>query len=131
MAEFMMWQTSALFENIGTIQDGMKTLGKPIHIQDSPNALPLNIDQGGISFDQVTFAYNDKKVIDQLNLDIKPGEKIGIVGRSGAGKSTLMKILTGVYTKDAGQVIVDGKEVCYNNPQEAEKAGIVFKADIN
>ncbi|MFR7490473.1 MAG: sugar ABC transporter ATP-binding protein, partial [Romboutsia timonensis] len=54
------------------------------------------------------------------------GEVHALMGENGAGKSTLMKILTGVYTKDAGQVIVDGKEVCYNNPQEAEKAGIVF-----
>ena len=48
------------------------------------------------------------------------------MGENGAGKSTLMKILTGVYTKDAGTVLVDGKEVNYKNPQEAEKAGIVF-----
>ena len=111
MAEFMMWQTSALFENIGTIQDGMKTLGKPIHIQDSPNALPLNIDQGGISFDQVTFAYNDKKVIDQLNLDIKPGEKIGIVGRSGAGKSTLIQLLLNFYRLNQGRISIDGQNI--------------------
>ena len=111
MAEFMMWQTSALFENIGTIQDGMKTLGKPIHIQDSPNALPLNIDKGGISFDQVTFAYNDKKVIDQLNLDIKPGEKIGIVGRSGAGKSTLIQLLLNFYRLNQGRISIDGQNI--------------------
>ena len=111
MAEFMMWQTSALFENIGTIQDGMKTLGKPIHIQDSPNALPLNIDKGGISFDQVTFAYNDKKVIDQLNLDIKPGEKIGIVGRSGAGKSTLIQLLLNFYPLNQGRISIDGQNI--------------------
>ena len=111
MAEFMMWQTSALFENIGTIQDGMKTLGKPIHIQDSPNALPLNIDKGGTSFDQVTFAYNDKKVIDQLNLDIKPGEKIGIVGRSGAGKSTLIQLLLNFYRLNQGRISIDGQNI--------------------
>lgn len=111
MAEFMMWQTSALFENIGTIQDGMKTLGKPIHIQDSPNALPLNIEKGGISFDQVTFAYNDKKVIDQLNLDIKPGEKIGIVGRSGAGKSTLIQLLLNFYRLNQGRISIDGQNI--------------------
>ena len=111
MAAFMMWQTSALFENIGTIQDGMKTLGKPIHIQDSPNALPLNIDKGGISFDQVTFAYNDKKVIDQLNLEIKPGEKIGIVGRSGAGKSTLIQLLLNFYKLNQGRICIDGQNI--------------------
>ena len=61
-----------------------------------------------------------------INFSAEKGEIHAICGENGAGKSTLMKILTGVYTKDAGQVIVDGKEVCYNNPQEAEKAGIVF-----
>ena len=64
--------------------------------------------------------------LDHVDLEIRKGEVLALMGENGAGKSTLMKILTGVYTKDAGQVIVDGKEVCYNNPQEAEKAGIVF-----
>ena len=64
--------------------------------------------------------------LDHVDLEIRKGEVLALMGENGAGKSTLMKILTGVYTKDAGQIIVDGKEVCYNNPQEAEKAGIVF-----
>lgn len=111
MAAFMMWQTSALFENIGTIQDGMKTLGKPIQIQDKPNAQPLKIEQGQIQFNDVSFAYNQNKVIDQFNLTIQSGEKIGIVGRSGAGKSTLIQLLLNFYTLNKGQISIDGQDI--------------------
>lgn len=78
IAEFMMWQTSALFENVGTIQDGMKTLGRKIAIEDKPNAKELQLQHGEIKFDNVSFAYNDKNVIDQFNLTIRPGEKSGL-----------------------------------------------------
>src|SRR5690606_3182993 len=71
IAEFMMWQTSALFENVGTIQDGMKTLGRKIAIEDKPNAKELQLQHGEIKFDNVSFAYNDKNVIDQFNLTIR------------------------------------------------------------
>lgn len=111
MAAFMMWQTSALFENIGTIQDGMKTLGKPIQIEDKPNAQPLAIKNGAIQFNNVSFAYNDKNVIDQFNLSIRAGEKIGIVGRSGAGKSTLIQLLLNFYTLKQGQILIDGQNI--------------------
>lgn len=76
IAEFMMWQTSALFENVGTIQDGMKTLGHPINIQDKANATELKVTRGEIEFDHVSFAYNNKNVISQLNLKIGSGEKL-------------------------------------------------------
>lgn len=111
MAAFMMWQTSALFENIGTIQDGMMTLGKPLHIEDKPDAKPLALTQGEIQFKDLSFAYNDKNVIDQLNLTIRPGEKIGIVGRSGAGKSTLIQLLLNFYRLNQGQILIDGQDI--------------------
>ncbi|OTG64999.1 ABC transporter ATP-binding protein [Acinetobacter silvestris] len=111
MASFMMWQTSALFENVGTIQDGMMTLGKPINIQDKEDAKPLKISAGEIKFEDVTFAYNDKNVIDHFNLTIQPGEKIGIVGRSGAGKSTLIQLLLHFYTINQGRISIDGQNI--------------------
>lgn len=111
MAAFMMWQTSALFENIGTIQDGMRTLGKPIQIQDKPDAKALSIENGSIHFENVSFAYNDKNVIDHFNLAIKPGEKIGIVGRSGAGKSTLIQLLLNFYRLNEGRISIDGQNI--------------------
>ncbi|AXQ22221.1 ABC transporter ATP-binding protein [Acinetobacter wuhouensis] len=111
MAEFMMWQTSQLFENVGTIQDGMQTLGRPINIQDKEDAKPLVVSQGNIQFDNVTFAYNSKNVIDHFNLNIKAGEKIGIVGRSGAGKSTLIQLLLHFYTINSGKISIDQQNI--------------------
>ncbi|QIC62492.1 ABC transporter ATP-binding protein [Acinetobacter schindleri] len=111
IAEFLMWQTSQLFENVGTIQDGMGTLGKSISIQDKPDAKELELKQGEIKFDNVCFAYNDKNVIDGLNLTIRPGEKIGVVGRSGAGKSTLIQLLLNFYRIDQGHILIDGQNI--------------------
>lgn len=111
IAEFIMWQTSALFENIGTIQDGMKTLGRPISIQDKPDAQELKVPHGEIKFENVSFAYSTKNVVDQLNLTIKPGEKIGIVGRSGAGKSTLIQLLLHFYAIHQGRILIDGQNI--------------------
>lgn len=111
IAEFMMWQTSALFENVGTIQDGMKTLGRPITIEDKPDAKTLNVAQGEIKFENVSFAYNDKNVIEQFSLTIRPGEKIGIVGRSGAGKSTLIQLLLHFYQINQGRILIDGQDI--------------------
>ncbi len=111
MAEFMMWQTSALFENVGTIQDGMTTLGRPINIQDKTDAKPLVVEHGNIKFENVSFAYNQKNVIDHFSLDIKSGEKIGIVGRSGAGKSTLIQLLLHFYRINQGRITIDGQNI--------------------
>ncbi|ANF81800.1 multidrug ABC transporter ATP-binding protein [Acinetobacter sp. NCu2D-2] len=111
IAEFIMWQTSALFENVGTIQDGMKTLGRPISIEDKPNAPELQLKQGEIKFENVSFAYNDKNVIQQFNLTIRPGEKIGVVGRSGAGKSTLIQLLLHFYQVNQGRILIDGQDI--------------------
>ncbi len=111
MAEFMMWHITMLFENVGTIQDGMKTLGTPIQIQDQPNATELKIKQGTIQFENVSFAYNQKNVIDGFNLNIQAGEKIGIVGRSGAGKSTLIQLLLHFYNIKNGRILIDGQNI--------------------
>lgn len=111
LSGFMMWQTSALFENVGTIQDGMNTLGRKIAIQDRPNAQPLVIKHGEIKFSDVGFAYNQKNVIDHFNLTIRPGEKIGIVGRSGAGKSTLIQLLLHFYEINQGSISIDGQNI--------------------
>ncbi|AOA58404.1 ABC transporter ATP-binding protein [Acinetobacter larvae] len=111
MTGFLLWQTTALFENVGTIQDGMKTLGKTIAVQDRPHAPALEVKAGQISFDDVSFSYNDKKVIDHFNLTISPGEKIGIVGRSGAGKSTLIQLLLRFYDLQQGKICIDGQNI--------------------
>ena len=111
MAQFMMWQTSALFENVGTIQDGMKSMAKPINIQDQPDAKDLDVRRGEIQFNHVSFAYNQNNVIDNLNLHIKAGEKIGLVGRSGAGKSTIVQLLLNFYSLNQGKILIDGQDI--------------------
>ncbi|ELB2880933.1 ABC transporter ATP-binding protein [Vibrio parahaemolyticus] len=112
MSMWIMWEVGALFENMGTVVDGMKTLSKPIDIQDKPNAKDLVVSQGGIQFDNVSFHYGENKgVINHLNLDIKPGEKVGLVGRSGAGKSTLVNLLLRFHDVEEGSINIDGQNI--------------------
>lgn len=112
MAHWIMWEVSALFENIGTVADGMNTLSQPLQVQDLPKALPMRVSEGRIQFDQVGFHYGeDKKVIDALSLNIKAGEKIGLVGRSGAGKSTLVNLLMRFFDVESGVIKVDGQNI--------------------
>ncbi|AKU58019.1 ABC transporter ATP-binding protein [Vibrio parahaemolyticus] len=112
MSMWIMWEVGALFENMGTVVDGMKTLSKPIDIQDKSNAKDLVVSQGGIQFDNVSFHYGENKgVINHLNLDIKPGEKVGLVGRSGAGKSTLVNLLLRFHDVEEGSIKIDGQNI--------------------
>jgi len=112
MSKWIMWEIGGLFENLGTVIDGMKTLAKPIAIEDKPNAEPLQVPQGGIHFDNLSFNYGENKgVINNLNLNIKPGEKVGLVGRSGAGKSTLVNLLLRFHDVEKGRILIDGQEI--------------------
>ncbi len=118
MAQWIMWEISSLFENIGTVADGMRTLSKPIAVDDKPKADSLKVTQGSIDFNNVHFNYgkaanenNRGPVINGLNLNIKPGEKIGLVGRSGAGKSTLVNLLLRFYDTDKGFISIDGQNI--------------------
>lgn len=109
---WIMWEVSALFENIGTVVDGMNTLSKPIDIKDKPDAKSIEVSDGQIEFDRVNFTYDDKvEVFNQLALSIKPGEKVGIVGRSGAGKSTLVNLLLRFYEVNGGAIRIDGQDL--------------------
>ncbi|ASI94178.1 ABC transporter ATP-binding protein [Vibrio rotiferianus] len=112
MSMWIMWEVGALFENLGTVVDGMKTLSKPIDIQDKPDAKALQVSEGGIHFDNVSFHYGEKKgVISNLDLNIKPGEKVGLVGRSGAGKSTLVNLLLRFHDVEEGSIKIDDQEI--------------------
>lgn len=112
MSQWIMWEVSSLFENIGTAQDGANTLSKTISVTDTENASPLNVSRGEIAFDQVNFSYdNEQAVMNNFSLTIAPGEKVGLVGRSGAGKSTLVNLLLRFYDVDSGVIRVDGQDI--------------------
>ncbi|WP_223173210.1 ABC transporter ATP-binding protein [Grimontia hollisae] len=112
MSKWIMWEIGSLFENIGTVVDGMSTLSKPVEVMDKPNAPALDVPQGAISFTDVCFHYGEGKgVIEKLNLNIKPGEKVGLVGRSGAGKSTLVNLLMRFHDVEGGEIRIDGQNI--------------------
>ena len=112
LSQYIMWQSAMLFENIGTVNDGMATLSKPQTILDKPAALPLKVSSGGIQFEHVDFSYESgKPLLNGFNLNIQPGEKVGLIGRSGAGKSTLVNLLLRFYEPQSGKICIDGQNI--------------------
>ncbi|MDR2871162.1 MAG: ABC transporter ATP-binding protein/permease [Xanthomonadaceae bacterium] len=112
MAQWIMWEMTALFENIGTVQDGISSISLPAVVADAENAESLPKVHGDIRFDHVRFHYGKRGgVIEDLNLHIAPGEKVGLVGRSGAGKSTLVNLLLRFYDCESGSVRIDGIDI--------------------
>jgi len=112
MSHWIMWEMTSLFEHVGTMQDGVNTLSTMQLVTDKPNAPPLAVAQGDVRFEQVDFAYGGShKVLDRFSLHIRPGEKVGLVGRSGAGKSTIVNLLLRFYDVEAGKIFIDGQEV--------------------
>lgn len=116
MSHWIMWEFAALFENIGTARDGLATLALPRTVQDASVAKPLVVGRGDIRFEAVRFVYDRSgtlkaPVIDDLNLSLAPGEKVGLVGRSGAGKSTLVNLLLRFHDVSAGRILIDGQEI--------------------
>lgn len=127
MSHWIMWEVNNLFENIGTVQDGINTLSNPQSVKDETDAAVLQVNQGAIQFNEVCFSYySDKRInnstanrnnqapswiFHHLNLEIKPGEKVGIVGRSGAGKSTFVNLLLRFYDIQHGAITIDGQDI--------------------
>ena len=112
LSQYIMWEAAGLFENIGTVNDGMATLSKPQTIVDRPNALPLHIQRGEIRFEHVQFGYDTAKpLLQDFNLTIRPGEKVGLIGRSGAGKSTIINLLLRFYDPQQGAITLDGQDI--------------------
>ncbi len=124
ISHWVMWEMATLFEHIGTVQDGITTLSRPHAVVDAPDAKPLAVTHGDIRFDHVSFGYGGQaNVIDDLSLHIRPGEKIGLVGRSGAGKSTIVNLLLRFYDVERGRILIDGQDIAHCT-QESLRAQI-------
>jgi ATP-binding cassette subfamily B multidrug efflux pump len=127
ISHWIMWELASLFENIGTVQDGINTVTRAVAVVDSPHAVPLRVTRGEIRFEHVRFHYGAaKRVIENLSLTINPGEKIGLVGRSGAGKSTLVNLLLRFYAVESGRILIDGQDIALATQESLrEQIGMV------
>lgn len=114
ISHWVMWEMTSLYEQIGTAQDGVNTLSLPHAVKDVHEAGPLAVAKGEIEFVDVDFSYGGKtQILDHFSLHIRPGEKVGIVGRSGAGKSTIVNLLLRFYDLDAGEILIDGQDIAH------------------
>jgi ATP-binding cassette subfamily B multidrug efflux pump len=112
MTYWIMWATTNLFQNLGTIAEGMETIAQPVDLVDVPEARPLSLTEGRIEIDGLSHHYGrGQGGIDRVSLTIAPGEKVGLVGRSGAGKSTLVKLLLRFYDAESGRILIDGQDI--------------------
>ncbi len=137
------WQVTGIFENIGVVQEGMMTIARPIGLTDAPEAAELVVPQGEIAFQDVTFGYGREAVVDEdghvrgfavidkLSLTVKPGEKVGLVGRSGAGKSTLVNVLLRFFDVEGGRILIDGQDVAHVTQESLRKQISVVTQDTS
>jgi ATP-binding cassette subfamily B multidrug efflux pump len=114
MSGWIMWVVNGIFENVGTVQDGITTLAQPRTVLDRDDARPLQVSRGEVIFDDIHFHYGKSSgVIAGLDLVVKAGEKIGLVGPSGAGKSTLVNVLLRLYDLEGGRILIDGQDIAH------------------
>jgi len=112
MSGFVMWTSIGIFDNVGQVQEGMRTIARPRALVDRTDARALLASRGAIRFENVRFHYGKGAgVIENLSLSIAPGEKVGLVGRSGAGKSTLVNLLLRFYDVEGGRILIDGRDI--------------------
>jgi len=126
VAAWVSWDVTGIFENIGGVQEGMLSIAVPHSGTDRPGARPLEMSRGEIELQDVTFGYgrkDAKTVLENISLRIRPGERIGVVGRSGAGKSTLVNLLLRFYDVESGRILIDGQDIA-NVTQESLRAAI-------
>ncbi len=129
MAHWMLWEIAGLFEDFGVVKDGVEVISRQHAVKDLPNAKPLIVTKGEVTFDHLSFNYGQSiskrghDVIDNFNLTIKRGEKVGLVGRSGAGKSTLANLLLRFYDVGSGSITIDGQNIA-DVQQETLRAAI-------
>ena len=124
MSGWIMSVVTNVFENIGQVQEGVKSISNPLRLTDAPGARPLKVTNGEIRYEDVTFHYGQEGgLLQNLNLTIQPGEKVGLVGRSGAGKSTLVNLLLRFHDLEGGRILVDGQDIAHVT-QESLRAQI-------
>ena len=124
IAGWVAWQITSIFENVGVIQEGMMTIARPITLTDPPGAASLKVTRGEICFEDMHFGYGrESGVIAGLNLTVRPGEKIGLLGRSGAGKSTLVNLMLRFFDLEGGRILIDGQDIA-SVTQESLRAQI-------
>ncbi|AMD02279.1 ABC transporter ATP-binding protein [Halomonas chromatireducens] len=116
MSDWILWEVAGLFENIGTVQDGINTIAREPAVKDLPGAATLTVPRGEIHFDALQFGYERPdgegiRVFDGMSLTIAPGERVGVIGRSGAGKSTLANLLLRFYDLEGGRIVIDGQNI--------------------
>jgi ATP-binding cassette subfamily B multidrug efflux pump len=114
VAGWVSWEVTSIFENIGVVQEGMETIAVPHAMVDAPGAQELSVPKGGIRFEHLTYTYgrsDGKRVLDDFDLHIQPGERVGLVGRSGAGKSTLVNLLLRFHDLEQGAIRIDGQDI--------------------
>ncbi len=126
IAGWVAQNVTTIFENVGIVQDGMRSTAVPRRHPDAPGAAPLAVTQGEIRFERISFGYGTERgVLHDLSLTVAPGERVGLVGHSGAGKSTLVNLLLGFYAPEAGRILVDGQDVA-GVTQESLRAAIAM-----
>ncbi|WP_424985762.1 ABC transporter ATP-binding protein [Microbulbifer sp. S227A] len=112
MTGWIMWALTSFFRELGVVSEGMQTIAQPIDLVDASDARPLTLHEGGIEIRSLSHHYGrDSGGLDRISLTIRPGEKIGLIGRSGAGKSTLVKLLLRFYDAETGQILIDGQDI--------------------
>jgi ATP-binding cassette subfamily B multidrug efflux pump len=114
VAGWVSWEVTGIFENVGVVQEGMETIAVPHTLTDATGAAELQVPRGELRFEHLTFTYgrsDGKRVLDDLNLVIRPGERVGLVGRSGAGKSTLVNLLLRFHEVEQGSIRIDGQNI--------------------
>lgn len=114
MSGWLIHLVRGIFENIGSVQESMETIAKPHDLPDAPDAVPLVVERGAINFEKIHFNYGrGQGLFEGLDLQIKPGERIGLVGPSGAGKSTLVNLLLRLYPLESGRILIDGQDITH------------------
>ncbi|WP_299983659.1 ABC transporter ATP-binding protein [uncultured Ruegeria sp.] len=112
MTGWIMWALTSFFRELGIVAEGMQTIAQPVGLLDAPDAKPLQLERGQIDIRDLSHHYGrETGGLDHVNLTIKPGEKIGLIGRSGAGKSTLVKLLLRFYDIEQGAILIDGQDI--------------------